>query len=202
MTGDPFDSRTFDSCTGRAVSVRDNWPDVWPGGTGRATILIAGRQCLASAERATAALAGRGFAVVISPALDEIVHYNLIKTGIVPLCVAEKSVAALQDVTESDAGILLTVDIGRRDVRARGSLVARFDMGSADEMAARLLMAQRLVGSGGLADDDRVRLQRRLVAIGDALKVPGADVARGAWRLDRVLADIAQAAARPPDRTL
>jgi hypothetical protein len=163
-------------------------------------MLIAGRECWASAERATAALTGCGLTVVISAALDEIVHYNLIKTGIVPVCVAEESMASLQDAVESDPGILLTVDIGRRDVRARGGLVARFDMGGADEMAARLLMAQRLLGSCDLAGDDRVRLQRRLVAIGDALKVPSADAARGAWRLDRLLADIAQAAARPADR--
>ena len=160
-------------------------------------MLIAARQCWVSAERATAALTGRGLAVVISSVLDEIIRYSLIKTGIVPVCVAEESVASLQDMVESDPGILLTVDISRRDVRARGSLAARFDMGGADEMAARLLMAQRLLGSCGLAGDDRVRLQRRLVAISDALKVPGADTARGAWRLDRLLADIAQAAGGP-----
>jgi hypothetical protein len=193
MTGNPFDS-----CTGRAVSVRRDWPAV----IGRARMLIAARQCLASAERAEAALTGRGLAVVISPALDETVRYSLIKAGIMPVCVAEDSVASLQDVVESDPGVLLTVDIGRRDVRARGSLVARFDMGGADEMAARLLTAQRLLDSCGLAGDDRVRLQRRLVAIGDALKGPGADAARGAWRLDRLLADIAQAAPGAADRTL
>jgi hypothetical protein len=193
MTRNPFDS-----CTGRAVSVRRDWPAV----IAPATMLIAARQCLASPERAEAALTGRGLAVVISAAIDEILRFNLIKTGIMLVSVAEESVASLQDVVESDPGILLTVDIGRRDVRARGNLVARFDMGSADAMAARLLTAQRLLGSCGLAGDDRVRLQRRLVAIGDALKVPGADAARGAWRLDRLLADIAQAAARPPGRTL
>jgi hypothetical protein len=193
MTGNPFDS-----CTGRAVSVRRDWPAV----AGRATVLIAARQCWNSPERAMAAVTGRGFMVVISVALDENVRYSLIKSGIAPVRVAEESVAGLQDVVESDPGILLTVDIGRRDVRARGSLVARFDMGGADEMAERLLMAQRLLGSCGLAGDDRARLQRRLVAIGDALKVPGADAARGAWRLDRLLADIAQAAAGAPGRTL
>jgi hypothetical protein len=193
MTGDPFES-----CTGRALSVRRDWPAV----IGRATMLIAARQCLASAERAEAAVAGRGFMVVISPPLDETVRYNLIKTGIVSVRVAEESVGSLQDMVESEPGILLTVDIGRRDVRARGSLVARFDTGGADEIAARLLTAQRLLGSCGLAGDDLVRLQRRLAAIGDALKVPGADAARGAWRLDRLLADIAQAAPGAADRTL
>jgi hypothetical protein len=191
-----MDGNPFDFCTGRAVSVRRDWPAV----IGRATLLIAARQCWDSAERAKAALTRRGFAVVISAALDEFVRYNLIKTGIVPVRVAEESVASLQDMVESDPGILLTVDIGRRDVRARGTLVARFDIGGADEMAARLLMAQRLLGSCGLDGDDRMRLQRRLVAIGDALKVAGADAARAAWRLDRLLADIAQAAASAPGR--
>jgi hypothetical protein len=190
-----MDGYPFDSCTGRAVSVRRDWPAA----IGRATMLIAARQCWVSAERAKAALTGRGLTVVISAELDEVVRYSLIKTGIVPVCVGEESVASLQDMVESESGILLTVDIGRCEVRARASLVARFDMGGADEMAARLLMAQRLLGSCGLAGDDRVRLQRRLVAIGDALKVPGADAARGAWRLDRLLADIAQASAGRPD---
>jgi hypothetical protein len=192
-----MDGNPFDSCTGRAVSVRRDWPVT----IGRATMLIAARQCWASAERAKAALTGRRLVVVISAALDEIIRYNLIKTGIVPVCVTEESVASLQDMVESDPGILLTVDIGRRDVQARGSVAARFDMGGADEMAVRLLMAQRLLGSCVLADGDRVRLQRRLVAIGDALKVPGADADRSAWRLDRLLADIAQAATRSADCT-
>ena len=192
-----MDGNPFDSCTGRAVSVRRDWPAT----IGRTTMLIAARQCWVSAERAKAALTRHGLAVVISVVLDEIVRYNLIKTGILPVRVTEESVASLQDMVESDPGILLTVDIGRGDVRARGSLVARFDMGGADEMAARLLMAQRLLGSCGLVGDDRARLQRRLVAIGDALKIPGADTGRGAWRLDRLLADIAQAATRPADCT-
>ena len=192
-----MDGNPFDSCTGRAVSVRRDWPAT----IGRATMLIAARECWLSADRARAALTGRGFIVVISAALDEIARFNLIKSGILPVCVAEESLAGLQDIVESDPGILLTVDIGRRDVRARGSLAARFDMGGADEMAARLLMAQRLLGSCGLAGDDRVRLQRRLVAIGDALKVPGADAGRGARRLDRLLTDIAQASAALSDRT-
>jgi hypothetical protein len=189
MAGNPFDS-----CTGRAVSVRGDWPAAIAG----ARILIASRRCWDSADRARAALAHSHLAAVVSGPLDEIVRYSLIKTGIVPVRVPEESVAGLQDMVESDPGILLSVDIGRRDVRARGRIVARFNMGGADEMAARLLMAHRLLGSCGPAGDDRARLQRRLVAIGDALKVPGGDAARAAWRLDRLLADIARAAAAGP----
>jgi hypothetical protein len=179
----------FDSCTGRAISARDDQPV-----GARAMILIAGPHCWPSAERAIAAVTKRGPWVVIAPELAEIVYFSLIKTGIVPVCLDPKSVVALQDAVESDPGILLTVDIDRREVRARTGLVARFDIAGADEAGRRLLMARRLIGSCVLDDDARVRMQRRLVAIGDALKVPGADAARSAWRLDRLLSDIAQAA--------
>lgn len=100
-------------------------------------------------------------------------------------------------MVNSDPGILLTVDIYRRDVRARGRLVGRFEMPPfpssqpADGMARGLLMAQRLLGSAELADGDRIRLQRRFAAICDAMKAPGADARRIARRLDRFLADVA-----------
>jgi hypothetical protein len=55
-------------------------------------------------------------------------------------------------------------------------------------------MAQRLLGSAGLAHADRIRLQRRLAAICDAMKAEGADAARIAWRLDRLRTDIASRA--------
>jgi len=78
-------------------------------------------------------------------------------------------------------------------VRARG-FIARFEMGGrAEDMAERLRIAQRLLGSAALAADARIRLQRRLVAICDALKTPGADMARSAWRLDLLLTDLALA---------
>jgi hypothetical protein len=178
---------SFDSCTGRGVSIRDDLPAL-----GGAPIAIADPRGRISPGPGGAPLAGRLLRIVISARLDDIVRYNLIKAGIVPVMLAPESVAELLDVVESDPGILLTVDIGRGDVRARG-LVARFDIGGPDETARRLLIAQRLLCSSSLAADDRIRLQRRLVAIGDAAKVPGADVARGAWRLDRLMADIAQA---------
>jgi hypothetical protein len=178
---------SFDSCTGRAISIRDDLP-----AAACAPIGIADPLGWISAGPGVETLGGRQCRIVISAGLDDIVRYNLIKTGIVPVMLAKKSAAELQDAVESDPGILLTVDISRRDVRARGR-VARFDIGGADEMARQLLIAQRLLRSCCLAANDRIRLQRRLVAIGDAAKVPGADVARGAWRLDRLLADIAAA---------
>jgi len=185
---------SFDSCTGRAISIRDDLL-----AAGATPIAVADPRGWISAGHG-AVLAGRRLLVVISAGLDEIVGFNLIKAGIVPVMLAPKSLAELQGAVESDPAILLTVDIGRRDVRARGR-VGRFHIGGADEISGRLLLAHRLLCSSGLAADDRIRLQRRLVAIGDASKVPGADVARGAWRLDRLLADIAQAhdQVRPAD---
>jgi hypothetical protein len=181
---------SFDSCTGRGVSIRDDLPAVIGG-----PMAIADPRGWISAGPGVEAMAGCRLSIVISAGLDYIVRYNLIKAGIVPVMLARKSVIEMQDAIESDPGILLTVDMDRRDVRARRR-VARFDIGGADEMARQLLIAQRLLCSSCLAADDRVRLHRRLVAIGDAAKVPGADVARGAWRIDRLLADIAQARAQ------
>jgi len=230
------------SCTGRAVSVRRGevvgtllFPEqqrgprhTVPAGSGRgqaadgrAPILIAGPGCWSSPEHAIAAVSGYGFRVVVANEPDNIVHNSLINTGILPVCVAPEAIAELQDAVESDPGILLTVDLGRGDVRGRGDLVARFDIGrsarlrpeesagrcehppqhardgESEDLAGRLLLAQRLLGSADLASEARIRLQRRLTAICDAVKVPGADVARGAWRLDRLLAELAR---RTPGR--
>jgi hypothetical protein len=164
------------------------------GGAARAgaTILIVGPDGWPSAGRAIAAAAGRGFKVLISSELDDFRRYSLIKTAILPICVDRETAAALQAEVESDPGILLTVDIGRREVRARGGFVARFEMDAGfGDMAQRLRIAQRLLGSAALAGDARIRLQRRLVAICDALKAPSADVARSARRLDLFLTDLA-----------
>lgn len=208
------------SCTGRAVSVRcgDAAPAVpagaslpaapavpsAPAGTGRAgppgrscradaTILIVGLECWPSAGQAIAVVAGHGFKAIISAELDDFLRYNLIKTGIVPARVNRETVAALQALVESDPGILLTVDISRREVRARGDLAARFEMDDgAEDMARRLQITHRLIGSAGLAVGTRLRLQRRLIALCDAMKSPGADTARSAWRLDLLLADLAR----------
>jgi hypothetical protein len=164
-----------------------------------ATILIVGPGRWPSASRAIPAMAGRGFKAVISAELDDFLRYNLIKTGIIPVCADPETVAALQALVESDSEILLTVDIGQGEVRARGELAARFEMDSgADNIAQRLHMAQRLLRSAGLAGDAGIRLQRRLIAVCDALKAPGADAARAAWRLDLLLADLARTC--PPGR--
>jgi hypothetical protein len=195
------------SCTGRARSVRRGGEVPADGSTaaGRsarsaATILVAGPDGGPLAERVIAA-AGRGLRVLISSELDDFFRYSLIKAAILSVCVDQETAAALQAAVESDPGILLTVDFGRREVRARG-FVARFEIGGgAENMAERLRIAQRLLGSAALPGDVRTRLQRRLVAICDALKVPGTDAARSARRLDLLLADLARScpAGQPGD---
>lgn len=64
--------------------------------------------------------------------------------------------------------------------------------GGGGDLAGRLRLAQQLISSADLAEEARIRLQRRFAAICDAVKVPGADAARGSWRLDRLLAELAR----------
>ncbi len=192
------------SWTGRAVSAG-------PGrgaadARGGASILIVGPGGWPSAARAITARAGPGFRVVISAEPADLHAHNPINTGILPACLPRQTIAELQATVNSDPGILLTVDIYRRDVRARGDLVGRFELSpfwcgdGAEGMARGLLTAQRLLGSAGLAGDVRIRMQRRLTAICDAMKVPGADVARNAWRLERLLTDLAAGGQAGPDQ--
>jgi len=155
-----------------------------------------------------------GLRVVVANERDNIVNNKLINSGILIICVARDAITELQDAVESDPGNLLTVDVGRGDVRARGGLVARFDIdlgaapssgkpghlphgdhnGCGGDLAGRLRLAQQLISSADLAEEARIRLQRRFAAICDAVKVPGADAARGSWRLDRLLAELARRA--------
>ncbi len=61
-----------------------------------------------------------------------------------------------------------------------------------DSLAERLAAAHRALASAAVADAERARLQRRLTAICDAIKAPGADPGRCARRLDLLLADLRQ----------
>jgi len=185
----------FSSLTGRAVLAG---PDHTSGDAGgRPAILIVGSGCWSSASLVLGESGGPGPEVVISAEWPDSHGHNPINAGILLVRLPPQTVAELQSMVNSDRGILLTVDICRRDVRARGRLVGRFEMPPfwcerlPDGMAGRLLMAQRLLGSADLAGGDRIRLQRRFAAICDAMKAPGADGRRIARRLDRFLADVA-----------
>jgi hypothetical protein len=210
----------FVSCTGRAVSIRrgDAVTDLRnvlrEARHGGATILIASPGCWSSPEPSIAMVARYGFQAVIG-GFSNIIHNSLINTGILPVSLAPEAIAKVQDTVESDPGIVLTVDVGRGDVRARGELLARFEIDlqagprptepaddtdsepdslahDGETMARRLLMAQRLLGSASLSGEVRMRWQRRLVAICDAMKAPGADALRCARRLDRLLTELAR----------
>jgi hypothetical protein len=184
----------FDSLTGRAVLAWDERDD---DALGRPAILIVGRGCWSSAVLVLNDPGVPGPEVVISAESPDSHGHNLINAGILLVLLMPQTVAELQSMVNSDRGILLTVDIYRRAVRARGRLVGRFEMPPfwcdplPDGMAGRLLLAQRLLGSADLAEGDRSRLQRRFAAICDAMKAPGADGPRIARRLDRFLADVA-----------
>jgi hypothetical protein len=184
----------FGSLTGRAVPARRDRTS--GDALGRPAILIVGPGCWPSASLVLGESAGQGPEVVISAEWPDSHGHTLINAGILLVRLPPQTVAELLSVVNSDRGILLTVDICRRDVRARGRLVGRFDMPPfwcdrlPDGMADRLLLAQRLLGSADLADGDRRRLQRRFAAICDAMKAPGADGQRIARRLDRFLVDV------------
>ena len=65
-----------------------------------------------------------------------------------------------------------------------------------DTLAARLLAAQRMLCELDTDSDARLRLQLRYAAICTSLKLPSADRARGAERLDRLIADAELAISR------
>jgi 3-isopropylmalate dehydratase small subunit len=185
----------FSSLTGRAVVA---WRDhASSEGLGQGAILIVGPGCWSSASLVLNESGRRTPEIVISADWPDSHGHNPINAGILLVRLPPQTVAELQSMVNSDRGILLTVDICRRDVRVRGRLVGRFEMPPfwcdrlPDGMAGRLLMAQRLLGSADLGGGDRIRLQRRFAAICDAMKAPGAEERRIAPRLDRFLADVA-----------
>jgi hypothetical protein len=63
-------------------------------------------------------------------------------------------------------------------------------MAGTDVMAARLLAAQRSLASCDLGVDLRIRLQRRLMAICDAMKAPGADANRAKRRIEKLFEEL------------
>jgi 3-isopropylmalate/(R)-2-methylmalate dehydratase small subunit len=85
-----------------------------------ATILVAGTDfgTGSSREHAVWALTDYGFRAVIAPRFGDIFRTNATKAGLLPVILPEAAVAALQDAVESDPDTEITVDLGRREVRA------------------------------------------------------------------------------------
>jgi hypothetical protein len=213
--------RRFASCVSRAVSVRhadvgSGLGNVLRGADrGGAAILVVAPGCWSLPELAAEAVAGRRFRVVLSAGISDVTLNSLINASILPVSLTVATIAKVQDTVESGPGIVMTVDVDRGHVLAGRQLLARFGTrhmpgpwlaeladetesvsdsraGSGETLAGRLLLAQRLLCSARLSGGDRIRLQRRLVAICDATKAPGADAARSARRLDRLLSDLAR----------
>ena len=85
-----------------------------------ATILVAGTDfgTGSSREHAVWALTDYGFRAVIAPRFGDIFRSNATKAGLLPVILPEATVSALQDAIEADPGTEVTVDLGRREVRA------------------------------------------------------------------------------------
>jgi len=95
-----------------------------------ATILVAGRDfgTGSSREHAVWALMDYGFRAVIAPRFGDIFRTNATKAGLLPVVLAEETVAAIQDGAEADPAAHVTVDLAAREVRADGGLTASFEI--------------------------------------------------------------------------
>jgi 3-isopropylmalate/(R)-2-methylmalate dehydratase small subunit len=169
-----------------------------------ATILVASPVfgLRAPGEQVASALAGYGFRVVISAEFSDILYDAMINAGIVLAQVPAKVADELLFAVEENPQISIMIDLDRCEVSTRGGLCAGFEieegarrrLGSGrDALADLLLAAQRSLASRDLAVDVRIRLQRRLMAICDAMKAPGADSFRGRRRLERFLEELSRA---------
>jgi 3-isopropylmalate/(R)-2-methylmalate dehydratase small subunit len=90
-----------------------------------ASILVAGTDfgIGSSREHAVWALTDYGFRAVIAPRFGDIFRTNATKSGLLPVILPEATVSALQDAIEADPGTEVTVDLGRREVRAEVAAV-------------------------------------------------------------------------------
>jgi 3-isopropylmalate/(R)-2-methylmalate dehydratase small subunit len=145
------------------------------------------------------ALACHGFRVVISAGFDDILYNEMIQAGILPVRLPVTAVDNLLRAVEADPAIPLEVDLARREVSASGQPCRSFEvaeyarqrlMAGTDVLADRLLAAQRGLDACDLDADQRFRLQRRLMAICDAMKAPGADPNLGKRRLEKFLEEL------------
>src|SRR5579875_438961 len=84
-----------------------------------ATILVAGSDfgIGSSREHAVWALVDYGFRAVIAPRFGDIFRGNATKAGLLPVCLPEETVTALQDAAEADPAGEVTVDLAGREVR-------------------------------------------------------------------------------------
>ncbi len=95
-----------------------------------ATIVVAGTDfgTGSSREHAVWALMDYGFRAVIAPRFGDIFRTNATKSGLLPVLLPEKTVAAIQDAAEAEPPAVVTVDLSAREVRVDGGLTAPFEI--------------------------------------------------------------------------
>ncbi|NEA45742.1 3-isopropylmalate dehydratase small subunit [Streptomyces sp. SID10815] len=94
-----------------------------------ATVLVAGPDfgTGSSREHAVWALQNYGFKTVISARFADIFRGNSLKNGLLTVVLDQKTVEALQELTENDPDAEITVDLVGREVRAEG-ITASFEL--------------------------------------------------------------------------
>ncbi|MFD9003193.1 3-isopropylmalate dehydratase small subunit [Streptomyces sp. NPDC059582] len=94
-----------------------------------ATVLVAGPDfgTGSSREHAVWALQNYGFKAVISSRYADIFRGNSLKNGLLTVVLEQKTVDALQELTERDPQAEITVDLEAREVRAEG-VTASFEL--------------------------------------------------------------------------
>jgi 3-isopropylmalate/(R)-2-methylmalate dehydratase small subunit len=94
-----------------------------------ASVLVAGLDfgTGSSREHAVWALQQYGFRTVIAPRFGDIFRNNSTKMGLLPVVLPAETVEALQDAVENDPSAEITVDLGKREVRA-GRITASFEI--------------------------------------------------------------------------
>ena len=107
------------------------------------SILLTGPNfgCGSSREAAVWALVAFGFKAVISPSFGEIFRQNAVKSGLLPIVVAEHTADAVWRAVQSDSDVKFTVDLAAETVSASdGSLHFSFRI---DAFARDLLLTGR-----------------------------------------------------------
>jgi 3-isopropylmalate/(R)-2-methylmalate dehydratase small subunit len=101
-----------------------NQPD-YAGGS----LLVAGRNfaCGSSREHAVWALADYGFRAVIAPSFADIFRNNALKSGLLPVILAEHEVRQILDLAAEQPGVVGIVDLEEKTVRV-GDLRFRFEL--------------------------------------------------------------------------
>ncbi|WP_069773488.1 MULTISPECIES: 3-isopropylmalate dehydratase small subunit [unclassified Streptomyces] len=94
-----------------------------------ASVLVAGPDfgTGSSREHAVWALQNYGFKTVISSRFADIFRGNSLKNGLLTVVLDQKTVEALQDLSEKDPQAEITVDLEAREVRAEG-ITASFEL--------------------------------------------------------------------------